>query len=94
MLSLAVAALALQLSFTPVSFNGVPHCRCADILLEMEMDHDLHLVDQDALDLRHCLTAHSTCPPAELIDMMSLYVDGDQHAATALHCMRFLSNPP
>ena len=93
MLNLAVAALALHLSYAPVPFSGVPHCRCADILLEM--DHDLHLVDQDALDLRHCLTrAHSTCPPAELIDMMSLYVEGDQHAATALHCMRFLSNPP
>ena len=31
----------------------IPDCRCLDIFLEMDDDHDLHLVDQNALDLRH-----------------------------------------
>ena len=72
--------------------NGLPSCRCTDILLEMD-DHHLHLVDQDALDLRHCLTRYFQ-PPPELIDIMSLHVDGDQHASAALRCIRFISNPP
>jgi hypothetical protein len=73
--------------------NTLPSCRWTDILLEMD-DHNLHLVDQDALDLRHCLT-YGFQLPAELIDIMSLHVDGDQlHASTALHCIRFISNPP
>jgi hypothetical protein len=33
-------------------------------------DHNLHLVDQDALDLRRCLT-YGFQLPAELIDIMS-----------------------
>ncbi|KAF8809941.1 hypothetical protein BYT27DRAFT_7187250 [Phlegmacium glaucopus] len=70
----------------------IPPCRCADILLEMD-DHDLHLVDQDALDLRHTYRAPYYFTH-ELDVRMSRYVDGDRCAAAALHCMCFLSNPP
>jgi len=71
----------------------IPHCRCLDILLAMD-DHELHLINQNALDLRHdevalCLT-HS-----EMLDITtSRYVDGDRYASAALHCISFLSNPP
>ncbi|KAF8809938.1 hypothetical protein BYT27DRAFT_7187242 [Phlegmacium glaucopus] len=68
----------------------IPPCRCADILLEMD-DHDLHLVDQDALDLRH---AYQGSYSTDMNVIMSRYVDGDRCATAALHCMRFLSNPP
>jgi hypothetical protein len=70
----------------------IPECRCLDILLEMD-GHELHLVDQNALDLRHndgvFRDSHS-----EIIDIASRYVDGDRYASAALHCMSFLSNPP
>jgi hypothetical protein len=57
-------------------------------------DHELHLIDQNALDLRHNEGAlhlsHS-----EMLDMItSRYVDGEKYASAALHCMAFLSNPP
>ena len=69
---------------------GVSGCRCADIL--MDMDYNLHLVDQDALDFRHC-GEWSAYNSACLIDMISLYVDSDKRASAALHCMRLLSTP-
>ena len=78
-------------SYKPVIPYTVAPCRCVDILLELD-DHHLHLVDKDALDLRHALSTSYHIP--QLIDNMSLYVDGDQYASAALHCMRFLSNPP
>ena len=73
---------------------GFAECRCLDILLEMD-SHDLHLVDQHALDLRHddghFMELHVT---SDLTDILSVYVDGDRCASAALHCMSFLSNPP
>ncbi|KAF8801652.1 hypothetical protein BYT27DRAFT_6785965 [Phlegmacium glaucopus] len=69
----------------------IPYCRCTDILLDLD-DHDLHLVDQRALDLRHAYRAHFSS--AGLIDIITPYVDGDRYAFAALHCIRFLSNPP
>jgi len=70
----------------------IPHCRCGDILLEMD-DHDLHIVDQDALDLRHW-HPQSYFFSDRLMGRMSRYVDGDSYASAALHCMHFLSYPP
>ena len=69
----------------------VPSCRCTDILLDLD-DHDLHLADQQGLDLRHAYRAHFSS--AGLINMITPYVDGDRYASAALHCLRFLSNPP
>jgi hypothetical protein len=89
LLSLVVGSLLSDLSYGNI-FSSLPPCRCADILLEMD-DHDLHLVDQDALDLRHGFRFDDH---ADLIDIMSSYVAGDQYASTALHCMHFLCNPP
>jgi hypothetical protein len=63
-----------------------------DILLGMD-DPDLHLVDQNALDLR-CSEGYFKGLTISLKDITSLYVDGDSYASAALHCMRFLSNPP
>jgi hypothetical protein len=68
--------------------DGVAECRCLDILLEMD-SHDLHLVDQHALDLRHYGRRFVSF---EFIT--SVYVDGDRCASAAIHCMSFLSNPP
>jgi hypothetical protein len=70
----------------------VPEYRSLDILLEMD-NPNLHLVDQDALDLRHYHGFFQMFTRA-LTDITSLYVDGDSYASAALHCMRFLSNPP
>jgi hypothetical protein len=70
----------------------VPEYRQLDILLEME-DPDLHFVDQDALDLRYSQGFFMSFTMS-LNDIISLYVDGDSYAFAALHCMRFLSNPP
>ena len=56
-------------------------------------DHDLHLVDQGALDLRHAYLGSSPIF-LELIDRISDYVDGDEYASAALHCMRFLCHTP
>ena len=73
---------------TTAAWYDIEHCRCMDILLELD-DHDLHLVDQDALDLRHAAIALP-----EQNHIISFYVGGDQYASAALHCMRFLSSPP
>ena len=62
-----------------------------DILLDMD-DHDIHLIDQNALDLRHDYQMRSATVP--WIDVLSPYVDNDKYAFAALHCMRFISNPP
>jgi len=70
--------------------DEIPYCRSADILLQMD-DHDIHLVDQDALDLRH---KHLGYWDGALIEMISRYVDGDGYTSAALHCMHFLFNPP
>ena len=70
----------------------VPESRSLDILLGMD-DPDLHLVDQNALDLRYCGGLFNAFTIA-LTDITSLYVDGDSYASAALHCMRFLSKPP
>jgi hypothetical protein len=84
--------------FAPAEANdGVRECRCLDILLEMD-SHDLHLVDQHALDLRHYreyLSGFTLGLPVTVItDITSVYVGGDGYASAALHCMSFLSNPP
>jgi hypothetical protein len=78
-------------------FYQIPHCRCLDILLAMD-DHELHLVDQNALDLRHIQVGgafredwHSY---GEMKDITPRYVDGDKYAFAALHCISFLSKPP
>jgi len=70
----------------------IPQCRRLDILLAMD-DHGLHIIDQNALDLRHNEGAfrHSH---SEMLDITSRYVDGDKYASAALHCISFLSNPP
>ena len=57
-------------------------------------DHELHLVDQNALDLRHNEAVLRMLSHSEMIDITSRYVDGDRYASAALHCMSFLSNPP
>ena len=93
LLSLAIAKMVFGGPDEDVTLALFPLCRCADILLEMD-DHDLHLVDQDALDLRHSFQHYYSNRQAELIDIMSSYVSSDQHASTALHCMHFLCNPP
>ena len=67
--------------------------RSLDILLEMD-NPNLHLVDQDALDLRYHLGHLESLFSSSLNGIISLYVDGDSYASAALHCMRFLSNPP
>ena len=72
--------------------DGVAECRCLDILLEMD-SHDLHLVDQHALDLRHD-RGYFLVQILKLTDITSVYIDGDRCASAALHCMSFLSNPP
>src|SRR5882757_1923056 len=74
------------------SFDKFSICRCLDILLGMD-DHELHLVDQNALDFRHnrgVLRVSRT----EMLDITFRYVDGGKYASAALHCMAFLSNPP
>jgi hypothetical protein len=71
----------------------IPNCIRLDILLGME-DHELHLVDQSALDLRHDMGELRVLSHIEMLDMISCYVDGDRYASAALHCMAFLSNPP
>jgi len=68
----------------------VPSCRCTDILLKL--DHDLHLADQRALDLRHAYRAHFLS--AGLSQIITLRVDGDKYASAALYCIQFLSKPP
>ena len=94
LLSLAVASTTMvDRPYQAVTLDLFPACRCADILLEMD-DHDLHFVDQDALDLRHIFRHYYFKQHAEMIDIMSSYVSGDQHASAALHCMHFLCNPP
>jgi len=70
--------------------DEIPYCRSADILLQMD-DHDLHLVDQDALDLRHACLGNWNCVG---MDIISLQVDGDSYNSAALHCMHFLFHPP
>jgi hypothetical protein len=70
----------------------VPDYRQLDILLEMD-DPDLHLVDQNALGIRHS-QGFFRMFTRSLTDITSLYVDGDSYASAALHCMRFLSNSP
>lgn len=71
---------------------GIPYCRFTDILLEMD-DHGIHLVDQDAFDLRHIYPVVKETSEM-LREMMILHVDGNKYASAALHCMRFLSDPP
>ena len=56
-----------------------------DTSMKMD-DHDLHLIDQDALDLRHSFMPYNPRPPPKQIDTMTSYVAVDQHASTALHC--------
>jgi hypothetical protein len=73
-------------------FDKFPICRCLDILLGMN-DHKLHLVDQNALDLRHNHGA-LRLSHTKMLDITSCYVDVDKYASAALHCMAFLSNPP
>jgi hypothetical protein len=70
---------------------AVAGSRCLDILLEME-SHDLHLVDQHALDIRHD-RGYLADFILDLTDI-TVYVDDDRYASAALHCMSFLSNPP
>ena len=67
--------------------DATPYCRVMDILLEMD-DHDIHLVDQDALDLRH---PDFMFP---FLDYIHTCVDGEKYASAALYCMFFLSNHP
>ena len=59
----------------------------------LEMDHDLDLIDEGALDLRF-RSAFCRIFTTELNDITGRYVDGHRYASAALHCMRFLSNPP
>ena len=83
---------ALVSDYSDYSVDGVARCRCLDILLEMD-SHDLHLVDQHALDLRHDRGFLMECTSG-LNGIISVYVDGDRYASAALHCMSFLSDPP
>jgi hypothetical protein len=83
-LLLTFAAVMDDTLFFVKKGDGVGY-RCLDILLEMD-SHDLHLVDQHALDIRN--------DSGELADFMTAYVDDDRYASAALHCMSFLSNPP
>jgi hypothetical protein len=71
----------------------IPYRRRLDILLEMD-DHELHLIDRNALDLRHIEEMLKFLSHSEMIDIIFRYVDSDRYASAALHCMRFLSNPP
>jgi len=90
----AAATVMLRLSLLPFGWtSSIPYCRCWDILLEMD-DHDLHMVGQNALDLRHWRLPSSLPFPDSSIGIFSRYVDGDRYASAALHCMHFLSNPP
>ena len=69
-------AMVMNYSFP----RGIPYCRRLDIL-EMN-DHDLHLVDRDALGLR-------------MGDRLPFdRGDGDRYISAALHRLRFLCNPP
>ena len=70
----------------------VSYYRQLDIILEMD-DPDLHLVDRNSLDLRYSQGFFMSFTRS-LNDTIPLYVDGDSYASAALHCMRFLSNPP
>jgi len=88
------AANVMIPSLRPLGWTyGIPHCRCGDILLKTD-DHDLHIVDQDALDLRHWHPQSSLSFSGSPMGIMSRYVDGDKYASAALHCMHFLSDPP
>ena len=71
--------------------DGVPYCRRMDIFLRMD-DHDIHIIDQNALDLRHDHPVRSAT--VEWIDVVSPYVDNDKYAFVALHSMCFISNFP
>jgi hypothetical protein len=66
--------------------------RKLEILLEMD-NPDLHLADWDSVDLRYSKGLFMSFTMS-LNDTISLYADGDSYSSAALHCMRFLSNPP
>ena len=58
-----------------------------DILLGLD-DHNVHLKDRDALDLRHV----DQCDlPIDVFQNFRL--DGDGYAWLALQCLRFLADP-
>jgi len=62
-------------------------CRMKDILLGLD-DHNVHLKDRDALDLRHV----DQCDlPIDVFQNFRL--NGDGYASLALLCLRFLADP-